>query len=714
MKPSKMETATIRLSCAEKYNKHPVMHVGSPLGHHGWGRRMFKSNLKGQVRQTLLPKWRPLLPLFEAVVNAFQAIQESPRRASHHVVVEIERDHTDLLRDDRPQISGFKITDTGVGFNAENFDSFNTSYSDYKLDRGGKGLGRIMWLKAFSRVEIDSVFVTPDSDGAWRRAFTFNEGYTPGRATANPVAATSTGTSVRLVGFKEPYRSECPDTAEQIAHRLIEHILLLFLQKDCPMVDIHDLGERLSVNEVFERDFKALASSHTFSLNDVEFKLHGFRIMAPRVSKHRLVYAANCRGVVSDNLKAFIPNLSGRLNDSEGNSFVYLAVVQSPYLDLRVNNARTDFDINHEEDAEVDQPSLLGEEISRSEIREACVKHVQQDLADTIQEINAAKEARIIAYVEEEAPQYKILMRYLSEFVSQIPPAATKADIEASLHRELFQREVKMKQEGSRIIKEADKIENYEEYQKRISDFMNKYNELGVSALAQYVGHRKIILDFLDRAISRDQGNGKYPLEKAVHHLVFPMRTTSEDIPYYQQNLWLIDERLTYHSFISSDVPFSQMGAFDCNSADRPDMFIFDRKIAFAEGEQPISSIVVVEFKRPQRNDYKANDNPLSQSFDMIENVRAGKFLDQKGRPISVASDQIPAYCYVICDITPSLQKVLLDMDGAEITPDRQGYYGYHRRRRVYYEVIDYNKLLRDAQKRNRIFFEKLNILGNR
>ena len=49
----------------------------------------------------------------------------------------------------------------------------------------------------------------------------------------------------------------------------------------------------------------------------------------------------------------------------------------------------------------------------------------------------------------------------------------------------------------------------------------------------------------------------------------------------------------------------------------------------------------------------------------------------------------------------------------AEITPDGQGYYGYHRDYRAYYEVIDYNKPLRDSQKRNRIFFEKLNVLGN-
>ena len=34
---------------------------------------------------------------------------------------------------------------------------------------------------------------------------------------------------------------------------------------------------------------------------------------------------------------------------------------------------------------------------------------------------------------------------------------------------------------------------------------------------------------------------------------MFPMQTSNNDIPYNEQNLWMIDERLTYHSFIASD-----------------------------------------------------------------------------------------------------------------------------------------------------------------
>ena len=182
---------------------------------------------------------------------------------------------------------------------------------------------------------------------------------------------------------------------------------------------------------------------------------------------------------------------------------------------------------------------------------------------------------------------------------------------------------------------------------------------------------------------------------------------------YSQQNLWLIDERLTYHSFIASDKRLDALpDEIQSDSTKRADLLIFDRKIVFADGEQPINSIVTVEFKRPQRDDYTTDDNPLTQSFDLLADIRSGNFRDHRGRPISVATNTIPGICYVICDLTPTLKRALKYLQ-AEITPDGQGYYGYHRDYRAYYEVIDYNKLLRDSQKRNRIFFEKLNVLGN-
>jgi hypothetical protein len=122
-----------------------------------------KSNLRGQVRQTPLPKWKALLPLFEAAMNAFQAIQEAPESREHRIIISCERDSGGLALGDEPSpITSFSVSDTGIGFNDANFDSFNTAFSDYKESRGGKGLGRFMWLVAFDRVRISSIFIERD------------------------------------------------------------------------------------------------------------------------------------------------------------------------------------------------------------------------------------------------------------------------------------------------------------------------------------------------------------------------------------------------------------------------------------------------------------------------------------------------------------------------------------------------------------------------
>jgi len=50
------------------------------------------------------------------------------------------------------------IKDNGIGFDDQNFEAFSTSDTTYKASRGGKGIGRFMWLAAFERAEIESGF----------------------------------------------------------------------------------------------------------------------------------------------------------------------------------------------------------------------------------------------------------------------------------------------------------------------------------------------------------------------------------------------------------------------------------------------------------------------------------------------------------------------------------------------------------------------------
>jgi hypothetical protein len=166
-----------------------------------------------------------------------------------------------------------------------------------------------------------------------------------------------------------------------------------------------------------------------------------------------------------------------------------------------VNPNRTDFDFGTAEDTEY-QLALSPEKlIPRAEIRNAALPFIQSDLETVIKNINAAKFDSVKRYVHESAPEYKILLKYADEFLDKLPPRPNKNDMEAALHKELHDRETNLRTEGRRIVREADKIEDYDAYYKRLVYFIDQYNELGVSALAQYVGHRKIILEFLERAI---------------------------------------------------------------------------------------------------------------------------------------------------------------------------------------------------------------------
>ena len=231
-----------------------------------------------------------------------------------------------------------------------------------------------------------------------------------------------------------------------------------------------------------------------------------------------------------------------------------------------------------------------------------------------------------------------------------------------------------------------------------------------MAALAQYVAHRKIILELFEKALGTSNGAERYPLERILHQIIFPMRSNSDETLYSQQNLWLLDERLNSHSVIHSDRQLRSIDGLESASALRPDLIAFDQEYLLGDGPQPLTTLTVVEFKRPMRDDYTGDQNPLSQVFDVVEAVRAGNKLDANGRPIAVASPDIPTTCYVVCDLTPKLKKVLKDRE-ATVMPDGQGYYGYSRNYKAYYEVLDYGKVLRDAQRRNAALFDKLKLI---
>jgi hypothetical protein len=489
----------------------------------------------------------------------------------------------------------------------------------------------------------------------------------------------------------------------------------MFLDPDGPAITLDDgTAAPIDLRAFFREHFQAFATERPFRIGDQSFTLIGFRLRGTLAEHNELVYGASFREVITERLGRYLPNLRNKLIDAERGTFAYLAFVQSPFLDARVNNERTSFSIPAEPPGDrgteetPGNPDLFADDISMKAIRDAALAAIVDDLRPYLDEINTTKEAALSNYIDQDAPQYRALLRHRAEFIDQIPPGASKAELDSALHRQLYQRQVKLKQEGQRIMAEADTAPDGEEFYRRFEQYVSDENELGKTALAQYVVHRRVIVELLDRALSRDAETGRYGLEKTVHSLVFPMRATSDDVPFEQQNLWIIDERLTFHSFLSSDKPLSTVPPIQESTASRPDILIFNRALAFSDGEQPLSSLVVIEFKRPMREGYQDED-PVTQVYRMVREIRSGQSQDSKGQLIRTLTDNVPAYCYIVCDLTAALETRLQNMSALR-TPDNLGYYGYNPTLNAYYEIVSYAKLLQDAKRRNRILFDKLNL----
>jgi len=134
-----------------------------------------KTDVAGRLRNVNLPITHCLFPLFEAIANSIDAIDEA-KRAKGAIEVTVHRE-TDGVFPNKESlasqpVTGFTIIDNGIGFTDTNFDSFQTADTTIKASKGGKGIGRFLWLKAFDRAEVDSLH---SHDGkTWQRQFVFS------------------------------------------------------------------------------------------------------------------------------------------------------------------------------------------------------------------------------------------------------------------------------------------------------------------------------------------------------------------------------------------------------------------------------------------------------------------------------------------------------------------------------------------------------------
>ena len=150
-------------------------------------------NVAGQVGQIRLPTSKALWPLFETVINSIQSLEESDTKKKVIVIDALRPEHTQLktgeqgrtIIEEQAHFEAFTVTDNGNGFNSQNHQSFLEAYSQLKVKKGCKGIGRFLWLKAFDKVTVDSIYY--EGNHWYSRTFDFAlTGINQSRTLRNP------------------------------------------------------------------------------------------------------------------------------------------------------------------------------------------------------------------------------------------------------------------------------------------------------------------------------------------------------------------------------------------------------------------------------------------------------------------------------------------------------------------------------------------------
>ena len=654
-------------------------------------------DIKGKINEKRLAFSNTLLPLFEAIINSIQAIEEDSATSTGIIEVDIIRStQKDLKLDGEdilPEIVDFVVKDNGVGFTEDNYDSFNYAHSTYKFQKGGKGIGRFTWLRAFRRAEIESRY---KENGNWKlRKFNFEptkKGIEK-HSLDNVNTTKERYTIVSLMGLKPEYRKWCNNNPEDIALKIIEHAFVYFLNADCPRIIINDLGESIVVNDLFRLFTKGQVKSRKIKVRNNKFNLSIVKLYSNRVD-NKIHYCANTREVIYDKISTDIPEMDNFLFDKEGNRFSIAVYVEGDYLDNNVNDERTTITFHK---GEVEFP----DQATQEELRNKITDHIQEEFKDQIEQLSQKRFGRVREFVAQH-PRYRQLLKYKPNEIKKIPSTLSEEKMELELFKIQQELELDVKKEAKTVLKFIDNEEEREKFHDTHKELYSKIIEVGNSKLSEYVIHRKLVLDLFGNFLKT-----KAP-EKAVHSLIFPLQTLSDDIGFEDHNLWMIDEKLAYHKYLASDKKFKKIKPLDSDSSERPDVIVFNKPFAFSNDEKPYESIVLIEFKRPMRDDYSEKENPISQINRYAREIISGDVKDKDKREFDFRPNT-PIYAYIICDLTKKL-KAYAEDSGFKKLPSGDGYFFFNDNYNMYVEVMSFDKVLNDSKERNKVLFEKLNL----
>ena len=640
-----------------------------------------------------------LQPLFEAISNAIHSTQARYKDAvaeQGHVIVTVQTDR-------KKEAVSVIVEDNGPGLDAENWDAFITTDTDNKIEIGGKGVGRLMWLDCFTDIRVDTAYV--DGTDLKRRRFNFVldlENQIQDELLDDATASTHYFI-VKFKGLRENgYRDKWPGRGNYVFQHLTSHFLPTFIGKHCPTITVH-VGDETrtypqAINEIVHRTEtkEALLTEEFGALNLTMMECEKIA-SADLKGSHFIHFIAHDRTVHSQSIDGKL----GLKYFGPSENLVFHAILTGVFLDKHVNQERTKFQF---EDAVLERM-----------INDVCWPHVATFLAGPLAKLKGEQKAKIESIT---ATYPSVAFGDVDELQDKVPSGELKEDaIYGHLSRERFRRDEKQAEKiRSVLTRLKDDDVTAASFGTAIKDAGQAIEEAEQRSLAEYIVRRKVVLDFIAILLEKvrdDVRDATYQREDVLHSFICPMRVNTisgkgkKVEPASSHDLWIVDERLAFAQYFSSDIEFSALSEA-ATSDDRPDVLIFDHVHGLRQKEHP-SKVLLVEFKRPGRQGYDDGENPQLQVERYVRRLQSGTLTDVRGRPIQLDQNTI-FYCFIVADIVGKLDDWTFSW---QRTADGRGrIYRPNDGFRGSIELIGWDDLLRDARDRNQAFFDKAGITG--
>ncbi|HLG85557.1 MAG TPA: ATP-binding protein [Bradyrhizobium sp.] len=639
-------------------------------------------------------------PLFEAVSNAIHSTQEKFGEA----VATAGRITVTVSIDRKKEAFWATVEDNGVGLNQDNYDAFTTTDTDNKIDIGGKGVGRLLWLDCFKNIEVISVF--QDVTKPKKRSFKFvlaAEDQIQDETIEDVPNGSSTMFYVRFSGLRDNgYLSRFPGRKEYIFQHITSHFLPTFIGGRCPRITVICADEERifpdAINAVVRRrEPEKLLKTEEYG------ELHLTLMECDKVASsdlkgsHFVHFIAHDRTVRSQNIDS---KLGFKYFGPEQDR-VFHAILTGDFLDKNVNQERTAF--------------MFDDAVLERIVNDPCWPCIVEFLNEPLQKLSN-EQRQVISDITESYPS--VAFGTVEELQDKIPSGELNDDaIYGHLSRERFRRDQRQGEKIRGVLKRLKEGSvDINTFTSAIEDAKKAIEDAEQKSLAEYVVRRKVVLDFVEillQNVRDDARDSSYQREDILHSFICPIRIntlkdgTKKVEPAASHDLWIIDERLTFAQYFSSDTEFALLSS-SIDSQDRPDILIFDHVHGLRQSDQP-SKILLVELKRPGRTTYADDENPHMQVERYVKQLLAGGKIDVRGRPINLGPDTV-FYCFIVADIIGKLDDWTYSWPRTADGRGRflQPQYGF----RGVIELIGWDTLLTDARERNQAFFEKAGISG--